>query len=150
MQQCTHKHTSTSQHFDPTSRAATPLCWWCRPDQRAVACWGHPHPRRVDPLGPPQGVTSGPDWSGTWGDSAQETSAPINSSFQSETTGRHSSRLGYMSQGTWKTSCMYFFFWDVGSWWKIAYLRQIFIKPLSKMCTQQKAAYNQLKWFMQV
>lgn len=75
------------EHLGPTSTAVTPLCWWCQPDQRAEACWGHPHPKRVDPLGPPQGITSGPDSSGTWGDRTQETHKPINSSYPSKPTG---------------------------------------------------------------
>ena len=87
-----HKHISTLRHLGPTSRAATPLCWWCQPDQRAAACRGHPHPRTAGPLGPPRGVTSGPDLSGTWGDRTQETSATINSSLLSKPRQLHSVR----------------------------------------------------------
>lgn len=109
-----HKHISILQHLGPTSREVTPLCWWCQPDQRAAACWGHPHPRRAGPLGPPQGVMSGPDLSGTWGDRTQETDAPINSSLPSKPTGRHSSALGHVSNFTQKTFCRCFLFMRCG------------------------------------
>ena len=64
----------------PTSTEGTPPGWRCRPGQRAVACWDGPGPRRAGPPGPPQGTGSGPDWSGTWGERTQETSAAIISS----------------------------------------------------------------------
>lgn len=94
---CVHRHNAPLQHLGPTSKAVTPLCWWCQPDQRAAAWWGHRHPRRAGPLGPPQGVMSGPDLSGTWGDKTQETRTPINSSLPSKP--RHWTTLGSTSPG---------------------------------------------------
>lgn len=106
-----HKQNATLQHLGPTSRAVTPLCWWCQPDQRAAACWDHPHPRRAGPLGPPQGAMSGPNLSGTWGDRTQETSTPINSSLPSKP--RHWSASGSMSQDAYKTFYQSFLCFDM-------------------------------------
>ena len=92
-----HKQIPVLRYLGPTSKEVTPLCWWYLPDQREAACWGHPHPRRAGPLGPPQGVMSGPDSSGTWRDRTQETDAPINSSLPSKPSGRHSSSLRHVS-----------------------------------------------------
>lgn len=117
------KHISALQHLGPTSRAVTPLCWWCQPDQREVACWGHPHPRRAGPLGPPQGVMSGPDLSGTWGDRTQETSAPINSSLPSKP--RQSSALGHVSQVAPKTFYQCFY---------LNYMKPNILKTIFKSC----------------
>lgn len=128
-----HKRNSPFQHLLPTSRAVTPLCWWCQPDQRAAACWGHPHPRRAGPLGPPQGVMSGPDLSGTWGDRTQETSAPINSSLPSNP--RHSSALGHTSQVPHKAFYYCFHFWDVGTTVPGTFTNNCYTKSLQRCIT---------------
>lgn len=99
----------------------TPLCWLYQLDQRAEACQGHPRPRRVGPLGPPRGVTSGPDSSGTWGDRTQETHKAINSFLPSELIGRNT----HQGNGLWRYSASVFNnskSVKVGDKWRLFYL----------------------------